>query len=121
MKKIIFGLSAFFLFLAPQITRGVGYDNSVVSGGATDANAAPIGTGISDTLYAVTNYVLGFLAALAILVIVISGIMYITASGDQGRVDTAKHWLLYAIIGLVVALLAFVIVYAVGEGVGVTG
>jgi hypothetical protein len=44
--------------------------------------------------------------------------MYITSSGDSGRVDRAKQMLLYAIIGLVIALLAWVIVAMI---VGVFG
>ncbi len=50
--------------------------------------------------------------------IVISGIIYITSGGDDGRVETAKKMLTYAIIGLVVALLGYVIVYAVGNALG---
>ncbi len=121
MKKIIFGLCAVVLFLVPQISQADGYSNADVRNQAEFADAViPDGStdALSDTLLTATNYVLGFLAALAILVIVISGIMYITASGDQERVDNAKKWLLYAIIGLVVALLAFVIVYAVSEMLG---
>jgi hypothetical protein len=44
--------------------------------------------------------------------------MYITAAGDSGRVDAAKGYLTYAVTGLVVALLAYVIVTAIGTALG---
>ncbi len=73
---------------------------------------------LSGAFIRVLEFLTGLLAILAILAIVISGIYYITSGGDGGRVDTAKGWLTYAIIGLVVALLAWVIVTAVSEGLG---
>ena len=43
------------------------------------------------------------------VVIIIAGIMYMTSAGDPGKVATAKKAILYAIIGLIVALSAFAI------------
>jgi glucose uptake protein GlcU len=84
----------------------------------------PGGTGLPDSsigavLANVTRFVTAIIAVLAILMIVVSGVMYITSSGDQGRVDSAKKMLTYAIIGLIVSLLAYVIVIAVGQALGV--
>jgi len=73
---------------------------------------------IVDSLGSVLQFLAGLIAAVAILMIVISGIMYITSAGDSGRVDRAKQMLLYAIIGLIIALLAWVIVAMI---VGVFG
>ncbi len=70
-------------------------------------------TSLAGAFLEILKFLTGLLAILAILAIVISGIYYITSGGDGGRVDTAKGWLTYAIIGLVVALLAWVIVTAV--------
>jgi len=46
---------------------------------------------------------------IAVIVIIVAGIMYTTSSGDTGRVSKAKNLLTYAIVGLIVVLLAFVI------------
>jgi len=94
-----------FLFFAPDIF-------------AANGITLPSGTGLPDksinaVLTNVLNWFLGFLAALAILMIIISGIMYVTSGGDDSRVETAKKILTYAIIGLVVALLSYVIVIAI--------
>jgi type IV secretory pathway VirB2 component (pilin) len=70
-------------------------------------------TNISNLIVSIINWFLSFLSALAVLMIVVSGIMYLTSGGDQQRIDTAKKWLVYSIVGLVIALLSFVIVYSV--------
>ncbi|PID31340.1 hypothetical protein CR983_01625 [Candidatus Saccharibacteria bacterium] len=46
----------------------------------------------------------------AVIMIVIGGFRYVTSSGDQTRVTAAKNTVLYSVIGLMVALLAYGIV-----------
>ncbi len=69
-------------------------------------------------LEGVIMWVLGIVGSLAVLMIVASGVMYITANGDSGRIDKAKDTLVYAITGLVVALLGYVIVLFIGNALG---
>ncbi len=66
----------------------------------------------------VVGYILGFVAVLAMLMIVTAGVMYMTSGGDSGRVDTAKRWLTWGIGGLLVVLLAWVIVNAISAALG---
>lgn len=58
---------------------------------------------------------------LAIVVIVFSGIQWITSSGDATKIASAKKRLLYAIIGLVVVALAFLIFNIVAGILGKSG
>ena len=58
----------------------------------------------------IINVVLGVLGLIAVIVIIIGGFTYITSSGDAAKVTKAKNTILYGIIGLVIALLAFAIV-----------
>ncbi len=67
-------------------------------------------TDIPTIILKIITFLLTFLAALAVLVILVAGIMYITSGGDEGKVETAKNWIMYAIIGLIIALLGWVIV-----------
>jgi hypothetical protein len=74
----------------------------------------------------VMNWMLGILGVLAVVFFVVSGIFYITANGDQEQIDKAKNIMLYAIVGLVIALVGLIIVNAAagltGAGAGtVTG
>ena len=50
------------------------------------------------------------LGGLAVLLIVVSGVRYITASGEPDKVSQAKRGIFYALIGLVIAASADVIV-----------
>lgn len=53
------------------------------------------------------NALLFVIGAVSVVVIIISGIFYLTSMGDSTAIAKAKNTLLYAIIGLVVALLAY--------------
>ena len=55
---------------------------------------------------------------IAVIVIIIGGIFYMTSQGDPGKVSRAKNTILYAVIGLIVSLLAFAIVNFVLKAVG---
>ena len=59
------------------------------------------------TLVNVLLYIIG---ALAVVMIIVGGILYTTSTGDAGRVAKAKNTLMYSIVGLVVAFLAYAIV-----------
>jgi len=49
-----------------------------------------------------------FLAGIvAVITIIIAGIMYTSSNGDAGRITKAKNLLMYAVIGLVIVLVAF--------------
>ncbi len=50
------------------------------------------------------------LGAAAVIMIVIGGIRYTVSGGDSSAVKGAKDTILYAVIGVVVALLAYAIV-----------
>ena len=65
---------------------------------------------IVDVLENIIKWVVGFIILIAILMIVWAGINYMTAAGDQNKVETAKKNLTYAAIGLLIAALAYAIV-----------
>lgn len=52
------------------------------------------------------NSVFFILGAVAVVVIIISGLTYVTSSGNSSKIAKAKNSLLYAVIGLVVAISA---------------
>lgn len=53
--------------------------------------------------------ILGLAGFITVIVIVISGIQFITSSGNPEAAAAAKNRLLYAIIGFVIIILAFAI------------
>ena len=62
-----------------------------------------IGTIIGD----ITDWLLGFVITICILALIWGGLNYVGSSGDTEKATTAKRVVLYAIIGLVVAGLAY--------------
>ena len=116
MKKMIFGLLALVLGVV-----GVGIIPSMVYAGGggyydicTEFPSDPIcdrgdETAMMTTVGNVLNAIYGILGVIAVVMIVISGVKYTTSQGDPGKVQSAKNTILYAIIGLVIALLAFAI------------
>lgn len=71
-----------------------------------DGNDADLQEGIKT----IVNMMLFILGAIAVVMIIIGGIRYATSNGDAGNVKAAKDIVLYAVIGLVVAILAYAIV-----------
>lgn len=93
---------------APAFLREIG---SIL--GWTSSNL-PTGVGTSLTLMEIASNVLTFLLTiigiLAIIMLIIGGIMYLTAAGDEDRIDQGKKIVKYALIGITVALAALVLV-----------
>ena len=58
----------------------------------------------------VTNTILYIVGIIAVIMLIIGGIKYVVSGGDAKKVTDAKNTVLYAIIGLVIAFLAFAIV-----------
>jgi hypothetical protein len=66
------------------------------------------------------NWLLAILGFLGIIGFVIAGILYLTAAGDEDQIGKAKNAMMYSIIGVIVALLGFVIIQAVNNWLGGT-
>jgi hypothetical protein len=65
---------------------------------------------VPEIIKTVVNTILYILGALAVIMVIYSGFMYITSGGDANNVTKAKNTLMYSVIGLVVAVLAWSIV-----------
>jgi len=55
----------------------------------------------------IANYLFWILLAVSIIVIVYAGILFVTASGNTEQVEKARGIILYAVIGIIVAMLAY--------------
>lgn len=65
---------------------------------------------IEDIVSKIINYLLYAVGIASVVMLIFGGFKYITSGGDSGKVGEAKNTILYAIIGLVVAILAWAIV-----------
>ena len=65
---------------------------------------------LMSTLNTIINVVIGIIGFVAVMVIILGGVQYTTSAGDSGKVKKAKDTIMYGIIGLIVALMAYSIV-----------
>ena len=67
-------------------------------------------TNLGNVIQDVTNVLLFIIGAVAVIMIIIGGLKYVLSNGDSAQITSAKNTILYAVIGIVVALLAYAIV-----------
>jgi hypothetical protein len=80
---------------------------------AIGASSCAGGNGAGAVNHAVATAVtiLSYIAGVAaVIMVIVGGIRYITSGGDSNNISSAKNTVIYALIGLVVALLARTIV-----------
>ena len=58
----------------------------------------------------IVNVMLFLIGAVAVIMLIYGGIRYTISGGDAKNVTTAKNTILYAIVGIIVAVLAYAIV-----------
>jgi hypothetical protein len=64
----------------------------------------------SSNLTTIFQYLFGFVGALSVLIIVIAGLRFILANGDPQNVARARNTIIYAAVGLAIAVSAEIIV-----------
>lgn len=104
---LVFGIGTFALSATPVGAINVykacsGSSDQVCKSASTD-NA----TSMAKTIVNVMLFVLGIVA---VIMIVIGGLRYVTSGGDSSAVTSAKNTILYSVVGLVIAVMAFAIV-----------
>lgn len=67
-------------------------------------------TSLMNTVTNLIRVALSVLGLVAVAVVILGAVQFMTASGDPGKVKKAKDTILYGVIGLVVAILAYAIV-----------
>ena len=65
---------------------------------------------VTDTIRVVVNILLFLIGSFAVIMIVIAGFRFVTSNGDSNTISSARNTILYAVIGLVVAFLAYALV-----------
>ena len=58
----------------------------------------------------ITNVLLFLIGAISVIMLIVGGIRYVVSGGDSTAVQNAKNTILYAIVGVVVAILAYAVV-----------
>ena len=117
------------LLLVPAIVLGVSVAVPAVAGAASGNCSGDVSGGLqggadcsqgegqatdlfgqSGIFKTITNVLLYIIGAIAVIMLIIGGIRYITSGGDAGAVTSAKNTILYAVVGIIVAILAYAVV-----------
>lgn len=111
MKKIKIQYTIFPLLCFCFLVFGIGDVSATLtpdpSGGGSATFHNPLRfSSVEGFLGNVLTTIQSIVAILAVLMIVIGGILYITSAGDQGRIQIAKTTVTAAIIGLAIAIAA---------------
>jgi hypothetical protein len=96
------------------IKQILGSNGGTQNGQSLISSNITIQTIVANTL----NLLLSIFGILAIIALVVGGGTYLTAYGDEKKIDTGKKIITYAIIGIVVALAALVIVQQISYLLG---
>lgn len=67
------------------------------------------------------DFFLGFLGLLAVLMVIYGGFLYMTAGGDDSKVENGKKIIMYSVVGIIIILIAFALVNTVLSGLGQGG
>lgn len=65
---------------------------------------------VTSTIRQVANILIFIVGAIAVIMIIIGAIRYTIAQGDQNAITSAKNTIIYALVGIVVAVSAYGIV-----------
>lgn len=86
-----------------QPCTGANKDTAVCAASKTDTSANKFITNVTNLLF----FAIG---TIAVIMIIIGGIRYATSDGDSAKLKSAKDTIMYSVVGIVVAILAYAIV-----------
>lgn len=90
-------------------------------------NFSPAGLfgSLGDLMSAIVQIMIGLSAILCIIFIIVGGYKFITSGGDPKKLESARMTIFYALVGIAVVILAFIILqvvqYFLESSVPVTG
>lgn len=124
LNNLLVGLAVFGTVLALAVPVAAApvdifEKNPACTGNTNNAICGTTGgasEGIYGTIKNILNIMLIIAGIVSVIIIIVGGISYSVSVGDPAKVKKAKDTILYAVIGLVVAIASFSIVnYVLGK------
>ncbi|NCQ54285.1 hypothetical protein COV88_03165 [Candidatus Saccharibacteria bacterium CG11_big_fil_rev_8_21_14_0_20_41_19] len=113
IKNIILTLGLVMSFGLVALPTTVGAINvfQTCEDGSTSAVCTSTKTdNLSTYIKTIVNVLLFVLGTVSVITIIVSGIRYTTSHGEAKAVQAAKDTLMYAVIGLIVAIMSYAVV-----------
>ena len=104
--RILASITIAIAALSPLPVAAIGS----IADGASSARGADQPTtlfGESGVFSRVSSVLLFIVGAVAVIMLIIGGLKYIVSGGDASKVQSAKNTILYALVGIIVAILAY--------------
>ena len=119
MKKIIL-LAVLLVLLSPAAVSAVGWKDSVGSLGKSIGSVG-FESDITNPIAAIIQSALALTGMIFLLLTVYAGFLWMTAAGNETKVESAQKIVTAAIIGLVIVSSAYTITYFVTKNLGASG
>jgi hypothetical protein len=129
MKKFFKKAGQVFTGAAAAVTLMAGRVMAAEAGSASNPAQAGANTakgsgmpselvGVNGVFTRITNTVLYAVGIISVIMLIYGGLRYVISGGDSKKVTDAKNTIMYAIIGLIISILAYAIVNFVINAVG---
>ena len=124
--SVLFGYSAQAQTSAPcpSSASALGCFEVGLPGSKTFAADQPVGafldtkTPLKNLVNLIVTFALAILVIIGVITIVIGGYMYMTAAGNASQVQTAKEWIMSALLGIFIAFISVVLLNTINPFLG---
>jgi magnesium-transporting ATPase (P-type) len=109
LKKGSLALAGNAVIASAEVGRALAATDTI-EGGAQTAQGNTSDIPLTTQIANITNTMLFAIGVVAVIMLIVGGFRYIFSGGNSQSVNAAKDTILYAVIGIVVAILAYAIV-----------
>jgi len=122
IKITLISIMAAFALIAPvaapvsvyaaegDLTQNLCSGTDLTLSGGGNCQDAEAESRVNETITLALNIFSSIVGIIAVVMIIVGGVKYITSQGESANVTSAKNTILYALVGLVVVALAQIIV-----------
>ena len=122
---LLLGLVVMLLAVAFMPSSAFAFDMSITDGANAARGADQVGDlfGSTGVITTVTNVMLFVVGAISVIMVIVGGLRYVVSGGNTANITAAKNTILYAVVGLIIAIMAYAMVnFVIGSFVpGGTG
>ena len=95
---------------ATLLLPGVAMASDIQQGANAANSKANLAGDLPAQFGTIANVLIYLVGALAVLMLIYGGLRYVTSAGNKTSIEAAKTTIMYAVIGIIIAILAYAIV-----------